>query len=172
MGSTPHAHATAMVDHPVDQGYIAMVGVFIDTIVVCTATALIILVTGAQNAGLKGALVTQEAFTRAFGAFGTGTLAIALAFFAFSTVIGWYYFGETNMKFLFGDKVLWPYRILVMICIVFGSVQAIDVVWNLSDLFNSLMVVPNVIGIVYLHKYVKEMQEEKEGLERASLDKR
>ncbi|RLK63635.1 sodium:alanine symporter family protein [Atopobacter sp. AH10] len=172
MGSTPHAHATAMVDHPADQGYIAMVGVFIDTIVVCTATALIILVTGAHTSGLEGALVTQEAFQRAFGAFGAGALAISLAFFAFSTVIGWYYFGETNMKFLFGEKALWPYRILVMFCIVFGSVQKIDVVWNMSDLFNSFMVVPNVIGIILLHKYVREMQEEKEALEISSLDKR
>ncbi len=157
MGSTPHAHATAQVAHPVLQGYTAMVGVFIDTIIICTVTALIILVTGAHNYGLKAALVTQKAFTLAFGNVGTVLLAVALGFFAFTTIIGWYYFGETNIRFLFGKKGLWPYRIIVLLCIVAGSFQEVDLVWNTADLTNSLMVVPNIIGIIMLHKYVKNM---------------
>ena len=158
MGSTPHAHATAHVAHPVLQGYTAMVGVFIDTIVICTVTALMILVTGAwTDKSLNGALVTQEAFTRAFGPTGTVLLAVALGFFAFTTIVGWYYFGETNIRFLFGHKGLWPYRILVLLCIIAGSLQEVDLVWNTADLTNSLMVIPNIIAIIMLHKHVKNM---------------
>ena len=158
MGSTPHAHATANVAHPVLQGYTAMVGVFIDTIVVCTVTALMILVTGSwTDKSLNGALVTQEAFTRAFGTGGTVLLAVALGFFAFTTIVGWYYFGETNIRFLFGHKGLWPYRILVLLCIIAGSLQEVDLVWNTADLTNSLMVIPNIIAIIMLHKHVKNM---------------
>lgn len=158
MGSTPHAHATAHVAHPVLQGYTAMVGVFIDTIVICTVTALMILVTGAWKLpGLNGALVTQKAFTIAFGPAGTVLLAVALGFFAFTTIVGWYYFGETNIRFLFGHKGLWPYRILVLLCIVAGSLQEVDLVWNTADLTNSLMVIPNIIAIIMLHKHVKNM---------------
>lgn len=158
MGSTPHAHATANVAHPVLQGYTAMVGVFIDTIVICTVTALMILVTEAwTDKSLNGALVTQEAFTRAFGPAGTILLAVALGFFAFTTIVGWYYFGETNIRFLFGHKGLWPYRILVLLCIIAGSLQEVDLVWNTADLTNSLMVIPNIIAIIMLHKHVKNM---------------
>ena len=158
MGSTPHAHATAQVDHPVEQGYTAIVGVFIDTIVVCTATALIILSTGSNGFGLDGALVTQKAFELGFGAVGKTLLAISLTFFAFTTIIGWYYFGETNIKFLFGKKGLTPYRIIVLFFIIWGSTREIALVWNMSDLFNSLMVIPNVIALVMLHKDVGKMQ--------------
>ena len=158
MGSTPHAHATAQVAHPVLQGYTAMVGVFIDTIVICTVTALMILVTGAwTDKSLNGPLVTQKAFTLAFGTKGTILLAVALGFFAFTTIVGWYYFGETNIRFLFGQKGLWPYRILVLLCIIAGSLQEVDLVWNTADLTNSLMVIPNIIAIIMLHKHVKNM---------------
>lgn len=160
MGSTPHAHATANVKHPVQQGYTAMVGVFIDTVLVCTATALMILVTGANHSGEKGAVVTQEAFRTAFGHTGTITLAVCLAFFAFTTIVGWYYFGETNIRFLFGKKALWPYRILVILCIIFGATRQVDLVWNLADLANSLMVVPNVIALIMLHKHVKQLNDD------------
>lgn len=160
MGSTPHAHATANVKHPVLQGYTAMVGVFIDTIIVCSATALIILVTGAQNSGKDGALVTQHAFSTAFGQFGSATLATCLCFFAFTTIVGWYYFGETNIRFMFGRKGLLPYRALVILCIIFGSLQEVKLVWNLADLANSLMVVPNIIAIILLCRHVREMQDD------------
>lgn len=160
MGSTPHAHATANVKHPVLQGYTAMVGVFIDTIIVCSATALIILVTGAQNSGKDGALVTQHAFSTAFGQFGSATLATCLCFFAFTTIVGWYYFGETNIRFMFGRKGLLPYRALVILCVIFGSLQEVTLVWNLADLANSLMVVPNIIALILLCRHVREMQDD------------
>lgn len=157
MGSTPHAHATANVDHPAQQGLTAMVGVFIDTIVVCSATALIVLVTDSMDSGLTGALLTQKAFEIGFGRLGLVLLAVALTFFAFTTIIGWYYFGETNIKFLFGKKGLTPYRIIVIAFIIVGSFQKIDLVWSLSDLFNSLMVIPNVIALFILRNDVRDL---------------
>lgn len=157
MGSTPQAHATAHVKHPAEQGLTAMVGVFIDTGLVCTATALVVLLTGANELGLQGALVTQEAFSIAFPGWGQMALSICLTFFAFTTVVGWYYFGETNIKFLFGSKGLWPYRILVLLFIVIGSTREIDVVWNMADMFNGIMVIPNLIALLALSKQVKAL---------------
>ncbi|BBM35905.1 alanine/glycine:cation symporter family protein [Pseudoleptotrichia goodfellowii] len=163
MGSTPHAHAVAHVNHPAEQGLSAMVGVFIDTILVCSATALSILVTGAYNlkdAGdkyLRGAQLTQGAFKNAFGEPGAILLAICLAFFAFTTIVGWYYFGESNIKYLFGKSALLPYRIIVIVCIIVGALQEVDIVWSLADIFNSLMVIPNLIAIVWLSGEAKEL---------------
>lgn len=152
MGSTPHAHAVADVKHPVEQGLTALVGVFIDTAIVCTSTAMIILVTNAPVADptLKGAQVTQKAFSIAFGNGGEIFLAICLTFFAFTTIIGWYYFGESNVKYLFGEKGVLSYRILVVIFIVLGSVGKVDLVWDLADLFNGFMVIPNILGLLAL----------------------
>ena len=163
MGSTPHAHAVAHVKHPAEQGLTAIVGVFIDTMLVCTATALAILVTGAYNIQgangkyLVGAQLTQGAFKLSFGEFGAILLAVCLAFFAFTTIIGWYYFGESNIKYLFGTKALLPYRIIVIICIIVGSLQEVEIVWSLADIFNSLMVIPNLIAIVWLSFEVKNI---------------
>lgn len=159
MGSTPHAHATANVKHPVQQGMVAMIGVVIDTGVVCTATALIILVTGAHTAGLQAAAVTQEAFGRAFGSAGAVFLAISLTFFAFTTIVGWYYFGESNIRYLFGNKGITPYRILVCIFIIIGSslTGQVDLVWNMADMFNGIMVLPNLIAILILIPQVKAL---------------
>ncbi|NLB22715.1 MAG: sodium:alanine symporter family protein [Clostridium sp.] len=159
MGSTPHAHAVANVKHPAQQGLVAIVGVVIDTIVVCTSTAMVILVTGAHEKGLDGALVTQEAFTTAFGSFGTSFLAICLTFFAFTTIIGWYYFGETNIRYLFGKKGLLPYRIIVVFFIILGSslTQKVDFVWVMADFFNGIMVFPNMIALLILAPQVKKI---------------
>lgn len=162
MGSTPHAHATANVDHPAEQGLTAIIGVFIDTILVCTATSLMVLVTDSLNSGLTGAELTQKAFEISFGKFGLVLLAIALTFFAFTTIIGWYYFGETNIKFLFGKKGLTPYRILVVVFLILGSLQKVELVWTLSDLFNSLMVIPNVIALFLLRKESKSILDDYE----------
>lgn len=157
MGSTPHAHATADVKNPVQQGMAAFVGVFIDTILVCTATALIILLTDANLLGLKGAAVTQEAFNIAFGSFGQKLLAVCLTFFAFTTIIGWYYFGESNIRYLFKNKYLSVYRLLVLTAIVLGTLGKVDLVWNMSDMFNGFMVIPNLIALFLLRKEVREV---------------
>lgn len=158
MGSTPNSHAVASVKHPAEQGLSAMVAVFIDTMLVCTATALVILSTGADQLGLQGVAVTQEAFNVAFGPLGGQFLAICLTFFAFTTVVGWYYFGENNVRFLFENKMaIRVYQVIVLMAIVYGSYQKVDLVWNMADMFNGIMVLPNIIGIFFLLKYSKEI---------------
>lgn len=158
MGSTPNSHAVAHVPHPAVQGTVAMVGVLIDTIIVCTATSLVILATGANNAGKQGVMITMEGFRIAFGELGAQFLAIALVFFAFTTIIGWYYFGETNIKYLFKSKTaLRIYQVIVLFFIIVGSVQKVDLVWELTDMFNGLMVIPNIIGLFFLLTEAREM---------------
>lgn len=161
MGSTPNSHAVADVAHPVEQGLPAMIAVFIDTILVCSATALVIIPTGAHKLGLAGAGITQEAFNIAFGSIGQIFLAICLSFFAFTTVVGWYYFGENNIRFLFkGKKALQIYQVLVLIFIILGSYQKVDFVWDLADMFNGIMVIPNLIALLLLVKESKKMLED------------
>jgi AGCS family alanine or glycine:cation symporter len=157
MGSTPHAHAVAKVAHPSEQGLVAMMGVFIDTFVILTLTALVILTTGALDSGASGIVLTQNAFAIGMGGeFGGIFISIALFFFAFSTIVGWYFFAEANIKFLFGEKGVNPYRILVMIFIFLGSCVQVDLVWELADTFNGLMVFPNLVALLALSKGVKK----------------
>ena len=161
MGSTPHAHAIAKVDKPQDQGEVAMIGVFIDTFVVLTMTALVILSTGVLQKGtafgfgtdnkeFTGTAVAQAAFEHGFGGIGPKFVALCLLFFAFSTIIGWYFFARQNIKYLFGDKAMIPFTIIVIACVFGGSLLKVDLVWNLSDLFNALMVLPNIIALLFL----------------------
>ena len=157
MGSTPHAHAIAKVNKPQEQGEVAMVGVFIDTFVVLTMTALVILSTGvlngkfgADNQNFTGTAVAQAAFEHGFGGIGPKFVAVCLLFFAFSTIIGWYFFARQNVKYLFGDKAIVPFTIIGIVCIFCGSLLKVDLVWNLSDLFNGLMVLPNILALLFL----------------------
>lgn len=115
MGSTPHAHAVAKVKHPVEQGFVAMIGVFIDTFVILNLTALVIITTGSRTTGLTGAQLSQYAFSTLYGKFGEIFIAICMLFFAFSTIIGWYFFGEANIRYLFGAKAVKIYSIIVCI---------------------------------------------------------
>ena len=160
MGSTPHAHALAKVKKPQDQGVIAIVSVFIDTFIILTLTALVILSTGALSSGLTGSALAQTAFDSAFGSFGSIFIAICMFFFAFSTIIGWYFFGEVNVKALFGKKAVKIYSALVVVCVVVGSALKVDLVWNLSDLFNGLMVFPNLIALIALSGVVAKLARE------------
>ncbi len=160
MGSTPHAHAVAKVKHPCDQGMVAMMGVFIDTLIILNLTAFSVLCTGQlteYNQPLSAAALTQAAFNYGFGSFGSIFIAICMFFFAFSTIVGWYFFGEKNVRYLFGTKAVKPYAVLVTIFIVIGSALKVELVWNLSDLFNSLMVIPNVLGLWALSGVAKEL---------------
>ena len=160
MGSTPHAHAVAKVKHPVEQGFVAMIGVFIDTFVILNLTALVIITTGSRTTGLTGAQLSQYAFSTLYGKFGEIFIAICMLFFAFSTIIGWYFFGEANIKYLFGSKAVKVYAILVAVCIVAGSAVKVDLIWNMADCFNSAMVIPNIIGLFALSKVVKEVHKD------------
>jgi AGCS family alanine or glycine:cation symporter len=150
MGSTPHAHAVAKVDHPVEQGFVAMIGVFIDTFVVLNLTAFVIISTKSIASGKTGAELSQYAFSTLFGKGGDIFIAICMFFFAFSTIIGWYFFGQANVKYLFGPKAVKIYSVLVAVCVLLGSLAQVDLVWNMQDCFNSLMVIPNILALFML----------------------
>ncbi|WP_263078033.1 sodium:alanine symporter family protein [Endozoicomonas sp. Mp262] len=165
MGSTPHAHAVAKVKHPVEQGTIAMFGVFFDTFIILTITALVIL-TIPVDGSLTGIALTQGAFHASMGPFGDIFIAIALLFFAFSTIIGWYFFGEANIRYLFrNEHAVVVYEWAVMACIIVGCALKVDLVWELADMFNGLMVLPNLIGLLLLAKVVSKRLDEFERLD-------
>lgn len=170
MGSTPHAHAMAKVAKPQDQGVVAMIGVFIDTFIVLTLTALVILTSGALGAtGADGEILSatglaQAAFNNSFGNFGDAFVAICLLFFAFSTIIGWYFFGETNVKAMFKGKkaARVVYGIIALVFIVIGSFQKVALVWDMSDMFNGLMVIPNLLAVIALGGTVERFAKDDE----------
>ena len=160
MGSTPHAHAVAKVDHPVEQGFVAMVGVFIDTFVVLNLTALVIITTKSIPTGKTGAELSQYAFSTLFGKGGDIFIAVCMFFFAFSTIVGWYFFGQANIKYLFGAKAVKVYSLLVAACVVLGSLAQVDLVWNMADCFNSMMVIPNILGLFALSGVIKKVHDD------------
>ena len=159
MGSTPHAHAVARVEHPAEQGLVAMFGVF-TTVVIVTFTGIVILVTGVLDFKTTGIELTQHAYTVGLGSFGMAFVAVCLFFFAFSTIMGWYFFGEQNVRFLFRSRGVLAYRVIVCAFIVTGAMLKVDFVWSLADLFNGLMVLPNLVALVALHKVVGESLED------------
>ena len=166
MGSTPHAHATAEVKDPCDQGIIAMMGVFIDTFIILTLTALVILSTGVLGNGQTGSELAQSAFNVGFGNFGNIFIALCMLFFAFTTIVGWYYFGEVNVRHLFGNGAVKVYAVIVVICVIIGSTLKVDLVWDMADMFNGLMVLPNLIALlgclVIVRKLTKKSEKSKE----------
>lgn len=160
MGSTPHAHALAKVNHPREQGAVAILGVFIDTFVVLTLTGLVLITSGLIPEGLTGTALTQAAFSQAFGGFGPVFIAICMFFFAFSTIIGWYFFGQSNFKALFGEKALPVYSVIVVAFILVGSTLKVDLVWAMADFFNGLMAVPNLLALLALSGVVAAIDKE------------
>ena len=154
MGSTPHAHAVARVNHPVQQGLAAMFGVFFDTFIVLNMTAFVILVTGSLDGVTTGIALTQKAFAAGLGPIGMGFVAVCLFFFAFTTIIGWYFFAEQNVRYLWGPFVMPRYRILALGFIMAGTFLHVNLVWELADFFNGLMVIPNLIALLGLGKMV------------------
>lgn len=150
MGSTPHAHARATAENPHKQGLCAMISVFIDTFVILNLTVFSVLTTGALESGKNGTALTQAAFMRGFGTFGIVFVAICLLFFAFSTILGWHFFGLINAKYLFGDSAAKIYSLLVVVCIIIGSALKLELVWDLADFFNGLMVIPNAMALLAL----------------------
>ena len=171
MGSTPHAHAVAKTDHPSKQGHLAIVSVFFDTFVVLTLTALVILTSGVLPGMItpeaQGIDVTQAAFSASFGSLGSVFIAVCLLFFAFSTIISWYYYGETNVRYLFrSSKAVPVYKLLVVLFVFAGSLFQSAEVWALSDVFNGLMVIPNVIALLLLSPVVAAMCREDKPLKK------
>ena len=162
MGSAPNVAATADVSHPVKQGKVQAISVFSDTLVICTCTAFIILVggipTGSDASGIK---LTQMALSQQIGPWGNIAVAIAIFFFAYSSVLGNYYYGEANVQYLTKKPwVLTGYRIIVAAMVLFGSVASLNLVWNLADLFMGLMTICNLIAIVLLGKYAFRLLED------------
>lgn len=155
MGSAPNAAATAHVTHPVKQGLIQTLGVFSDTLLICSCTAFIILCSGVDIQGsADGVQLTQNALTSQVGSIGGAYVAVALLFFAYSSILGNYYYGEANLLFITGKKwVLQTYRLLVGGMVMFGSVASLNLVWNLADLTMGLMALCNLTAIVLLGKY-------------------
>ena len=162
MGSAPNAAATATVSHPAKQGLIQTLGVFTDTLIICTSTAFIILLSGVPLDGsVKGIELTQMALVSQVGPWGGTFISICILLFAFSSIIGNYYYGETNIQFITENKVvLYVYRILVAAMVLFGSIASMDLVWNIADVFMGLMAILNLIAIVLLSKIaIKALQD-------------
>ena len=157
LGSAPIAHGAAKTEEPVREGLVAMLGPFIDTIVICTMTALVIVVTGAYSSGLSGAELTGKAFNLGISGFGGAIVTFGMIFFALSTAISWSYYGDRCVDYLFGERMVTPYRILYCILLPVGAYTKIEIVWTISDIFNAMMAWPNLIGLIFLSPVVIKM---------------
>ena len=149
LGSAPIAAAAAKTKNPVSQALVSMTQTFIDTIIVCTMTGLVLILTGAWSSGETGAELTTIAFQSAIPG-GAYIVTIGLILFAYSTILGWCYYGEKSIEYLFGIKAVKPYRIIFVLFIGVGAVAKLGLVWNLSDTFNGLMAIPNLVGLLLL----------------------
>jgi AGCS family alanine or glycine:cation symporter len=150
LGSAGIAAAAAQTKEPARQALVSMTQTFIDTLVVCTMTGLTILVTGVWEEGLTGAPMTQAAFRVGLGEIGGTIVAVSLAMFAFSTILGWSYYGEKSLSYLLGSWAIMPYRVIFVLATFYGTVRSLDFVWTLSDVMNGLMAIPNLIGLLLL----------------------
>ncbi|KRP25331.1 MAG: sodium:alanine symporter family protein [Porticoccaceae bacterium] len=159
LGSAPIAHAAAATNSPVRQGTIAMLGTFIDTLVICTMTGLVLVVTGVWSGEPQGAAMTLSAF-KAQLPFGEVILSVCIVLFAFSTMLGWSYYGERCAEFLAGPRIILPFRVLWVIGIFVGTQMSLDLVWKMSDALNGLMAIPNLIALVLLAPVVFRLTRE------------
>lgn len=160
LGSAAIAHASAQNSSPVRQGRIAMLGTFIDTLIICTMTALVIIVSGEWTTGASGATLTTQAFNHTLTTVGGTIVAIAAAVFAFTTVLGWSFYGERCVQFLVGRWILYPYRILWIVALFVGSTFELRDLWLLSDTLNALMAWPNLIAMLLLSTVVFKLTRE------------
>ena len=150
LGSAPIAAAAAKTNEPVEQGLISMTGTFIDTIIICTLTGLVIVISGAWTGDLNGAALTNEAFCQAYPVAGSLLLCVGLTLFAFTTILGWNYYGERCINYLVGVKGILPYRIVFIILVACGAFLKLDVIWILADIVNGLMAIPNLVALIGL----------------------
>ncbi len=161
LGSAPIAHAAAKTKEPVREGLVAMMGPFIDTIIVCSMTGLVIIVTGSyidRPEELVGAALTAAAFGSELGAGGAVVVGISLTLFAFSTIIAWSYYGDRSAKFLFGEKAVMPYRVIYTLAVIIGAAVPLQLVWNIADITNLLMALPNLLSLILLAGLVSKLQ--------------
>ena len=164
LGSAPMAHAAARTKEPVREGLVAMLGPFIDTIIICTMTALVIVIMGAWGEArpetLKGAALSAFAFEQALGQAGSWVVGFGLMFFAYSTMIAWSYYGDRSAEFLFGERAILPYRIIFTVLVVVGAYVPLQLVWNFADIANMLMAIPNLISLILLAGLVKKLSDD------------
>ncbi|NIP72708.1 MAG: alanine:cation symporter family protein [Gammaproteobacteria bacterium] len=164
LGSSPMAHAAARTNEPVREGLVAMLEPFIDTLVICTMTGLVIVITGAwgeaRPAGLEGAALTAHAFTQTLEHSGSAVVGLGLTLFAFSTMIAWSYYGDRSAHFLFGERAVLHYRIVFVVLVVFGAAVPLKLVWNLADITNILMALPNLLSLILLAGLVKRLRDD------------
>jgi len=160
LGSAPIAHAAAQTNSPVRQGLIAMLGTFVDTIIICSITGLVIITSGLWTSGESGAALTSAAFAAALPGVGNYLVAVSLAIFAFTTILGWSVYGERCAEFLFGVRIVKPFRILWILAVPVGAVIELDVVWLLADTLNALMAIPNLIALAILSPVVFRLSRE------------
>ena len=159
LGSAPIAHAAAKCKGPVSQGLVAMLGTFVDTIVVCSFTALVILTTGAWTTGRNGAELTSFAFETALPGVGSYITSIALAVFAFTTLLGWSYYCERSWQYLLGVKVIIPFRIVWSLAPIVGATVKLSFIWLLADVLNAFMAIPNLIALALLSPVVFKLSQ-------------
>ncbi|MBT3764985.1 MAG: sodium:alanine symporter family protein [Rhodospirillaceae bacterium] len=160
LGSAPIAHAAAQTKGPVSQGLVAMLGTFIDTLIVCSFTALAILCTGAWTSGETGAALTAKAFDLALPGVGGYVIAVALTVFAFTTILGWSYYCERSLQYLFGVKIITPFRVVWSLAALVGATLKLGFVWLLADTLNALMAIPNLIALALLSPIVFKITKE------------
>ncbi len=160
LGSAPIAHGAARTKEPVREGLVAMLGPFIDTIVICTMTALIIILTGAFQTGITGADLTARAFNLGLPGPGGYIVAFGIIIFAFSTTISWSYYGDRCVDYLLGEKLVMPYRVLFCLLLPVGAFVRLELVWTISDIFNALMAWPNLMGLILLSPVIVRMTRE------------
>jgi AGCS family alanine or glycine:cation symporter len=161
LGSAPMVHAAANTDHPVRQGMYGIFEVFVDTLLICTTTGMVILVTGAWETGETGAALTGKAFETGLpGVWGDILVTTGLVLFAFSTLIGWSYYGETGIVYLLGTRAAVPYRLAWLVFIYLGSVGSLHLVWDIADTLNGLMALPNLISVLLSIPLLRRLQRE------------
>jgi AGCS family alanine or glycine:cation symporter len=160
LGSAPIAHAAAQTKNPINQGLVAMLGTFIDTIIICTITGLVIITSGVWTSGESGAALTSMAFSKALPGVGDYVVAIALAVFAFTTLLGWSFYGERCVEFLFGVKAIVPYRVVWVLAIPLGATVNLGLIWLVADTLNAMMALPNLIALIFLSPVVFKLTKE------------
>lgn len=161
LGSSPMAHAAARTAEPVREGLVAMLEPFVDTLVICTMTGLVIIVTGAHTLGhadLVGAALTAHAFQSSIGTAGAAVVGIGLSLFAFSTIIAWSYYGDRSARFLFGERAVQPYRVVFTFLVMIGAAVPLNLVWSIADTTNILMALPNLLSLLLLSRLAQRLK--------------
>lgn len=160
LGSAPIAHAAAATNSPVQQGNIAMLGTFIDTIIICSITGLVIISSGMWSSGETGATLSSVAFESVLPGVGSYIVTLGLSVFAFTTILGWSFYSEKCFEYLFGERIITPFRVLWVLAVPVGSIASLDFIWLVADTLNALMAIPNLIALVLLSPVVFKVTKE------------